>query len=1299
MPLEATFHPNHQHNTSLFFETDGDSIVTRAFELLGAHTLGSDADSQAARSLIQLIDQSIALQLLPDRSSTILQQDLRVHVLDFLFSQHEAERAMAWIWLWDKIDAVDWRQQVVTEQQRTTLRQRFVDVGREDLVLDVYRMLNKSYMPLTGIGNHPDAAGGFKTAVRLFSPESVTSCFELARHHQRPLSELLRIHQLDKERFVSKSFLYGNIQADKKMDLLCSWTEAILTQRSLKPRNVRTRPDMTMESPELALWREMAMVGMLSSEMVIGDVVRATGVTQDDLIRGLRDKANSNEDIYKDSLLDFLQDHSTTDAPSLLSKVIQNLMSPIDAANPLGKTEDYRMLLQGIVFQIATRLQHHGLVSHALELKFRAACAYDDALLSRIESAVRRWKTARITHAADQVKYQQHQHQQRSHVSSSPQVQSFLVNTIEPTLARMCAIAAMQPKEMSVASPTRSASPLVGSSNFFSEWLTAMAEWSPRAGPMLRFLDTPNKSLLPTSTAYSVALQSLLVGGEFDMAVALHLSAYDLMASSVSHTDKKQHHFPSTKELGQLVDCLTQEQDLHRVEQAQWIVDQHLSRERRRRKLSSREHQRTREHSSRFLDTAMLSCLIRAWITHGDFVNVRKQVDRMRKYELQPNKFFYSAFLKALVDLEPTIRNGRLVGGGDGQARHVGRRLAIQHMLHTRYLEDYAHALSLSSTSSTPSHNVSSALEEGWRILFQVIREQEERHADNVCPTRAWSSSGWSSADPSNFATKDSNSVGAEASLTGLDRMKNLVHQMVRVLSHGDTPQPAHVESNADELKESRFRPNIHIFSILLDAYSRRGNTEAILDLLADMSKLGIEPNEVVYTILANAFAKRQNLRAMDQIIRKAEQSGIDTGLYMHNIALNTLVKMEASPEKIHDFIHRMVRMARKQEDDDTSVDMNVTTSSSPSFATSRPVASLGEFRLSPSLLHGLDQVTLSTLINYHTKRRDVDSAEQILRYMTNAGFVPDKGTYYLVLGAYLKQHRTLAGLDLLRSMRSYARYVPDARAWKGLLVCAMKEQAWLDREQDRRGRQTRRSTNLQARYKHNPDQQQQAQQDLSLLEGNMDRESTIGITATTTRRSTRGLSASASDSSLVTQVLRELWATVSYLDAHDVLGPMTGKGKAPWTKRRGGGKSLQEKYVREVFASSSWMTLDQIDMEELAAWIQGIPNSSGSWQNAFTVEVAESNDGKGRHGLLRRILDHLLYEDHHHQSAAKQDIDRRCREALWIIQQVERHGLSLGDKWKWLVVGRRIEQLANWSPEQIRALLSTSYSTTSGPQ
>ncbi|KAG0255584.1 hypothetical protein DFQ27_006192 [Actinomortierella ambigua] len=1261
-----------------------DPIITRAFEILGAHTPASDSSSHIAQSFAQLIDHSIALQLLPDRTSAILQYGPRVHVLDYLFARREAERAMAWIWLWDKIDAVDWRQQVVTEQQRASLHTRFADVDREDFVLDVSRMLNKSYMPMSGMGTNLEGARGLKTPVRLFSPESVAGCFEIARYHQQPLSELLRIHQLDKDRFGSKSFLYGNIQTDKKMDLLSSWTEGILSQRSLKSRASRAMTGAA-DYPE-SLWRELAMVGMLSSELTVEDVVLATGISRHDTVKTHGDVVGCGEGRYQDALVTFVESLPVTDARLLLGVAIRKTMSPIEAISAEDKTEDYRMLLQGIIHQVVTRLQHRGLISHALELRFRAACAHDEALLSRVDSAVIRWRTARV---ADRLRHQQHrQHnnahqQQQSNVSSSPQVQSFLANVIEPRLARMCALAAMQSKKSDAVVDGRNVSPRVSSSDFFSEWFTTMAEWSPCAGPMLRFLETPNKHLLPTTTAYRVALNSLLQGGELDMAVALHLCAYDLVGTSVSQVDKKQHHFPPSEEILHLIDHLTQGQSIAYVERAQWIVDHHLRREKRRQQLSFRDRQPANEHFSQILDTAIISSLVRGWISHGDFGRVQEQAEKMRQYGLQPNKYFYSSFLKALVDLEPTVHNDRLVGGGDGQARQVGRQIAVHHMLQTRYLEGQSQMLSPTASS----HYIPTALDEGWRILFQIIREQEERHAKILGCTDPSVAKGWSSADPNRFTSMEQRTSslrgGAEASVTGLDRMKSLVHQMARATFHGDDSQTARADPSTANTQGSRFQPNIHIFSILLDAYSRRGNTEAILELLADMTKLGMEPNEVVYTILANAFAKSKNLRVMDQVIRKAEQSGVDTGRYMYNIALNTMVKMKASSEKIHEFLQQMARRDQKQQENDTFAGIDYSTSPRQAAAHS------SDMDPPSNPFQGLDQVTLSTLMSYHVDRDDADSADQILRTMTSAGFVPDKSMYFLVLGARIQQHHTLAGLDLLRFMRMHSRHTPDSRAWKGLLTCAMEEQVRLDREQDRLRRQGRRSVSVQGGNKHHHDQQSRQQQSASLEEH-------VGVGpvegAPLAHKVASNIPSPASES-LVVKVLQDLWTTVDRFESRSILQPLTGNERLPWTSRRRD-KSSQEQYVRDVFASSSWMTLDQAETKELAAWMQGGTNN----RRSSIVKIVEPNDGKGRHGLLRRILDHLLRDDRC-TPAARQDVERRCYEALWVVRQVEQHGLSLGDKWKWQVVGRQIERLTSWSPQQIRALLQTPRPTTPPPQ
>ncbi|KAF9118144.1 hypothetical protein BGW39_001434, partial [Mortierella sp. 14UC] len=280
----------------------------------------------------------------------------------------------------------------------------------------------------------------------------------------------------------------------------------------------------------------------------------------------------------------------------------------------------------------------------------------------------------------------------------------------------------------------------------------------------------------------------------------------------------------------------------------------------------------------------------------------------------------------------------------------------------------------------------------------------------------------------------------------------------------------------------------------------------------------------------------------------------------------------------------------------------------------------------------GLDSVTLTTLIKYHIRQNDLRSAQHVLQAMVEAGMVPDSRAYVLLLSGSIRKKDISAGLQTLRVMRTHSGLYPDAKAWKGLLRCAMELE------------------------KSVPTEQQQASRP-SAFNG--------GFQATDGGIPNKDLLQRRPHESPVLMVLHEL-ATV-----------MDEIGRARYSPiySTGMGDEGRKQYLLGIL-TSSWLSLPSKEKEEQSSKV-------------LNAKV------KGKNSLLRRLLDHFLQpilSETDSEGAissslssssslprwteTKEDVLERCQQAIRLVQLVESSGIELGPSWKWDVIVSRVQRL-----------------------
>ncbi|GJJ77885.1 hypothetical protein EMPS_10244 [Entomortierella parvispora] len=481
-------------------------------------------------------------------------------------------------------------------------------------------------------------------------------------------------------------------------------------------------------------------------------------------------------------------------------------------------------------------------------------------------------------------------------------------------------------------------------------------------------------------------------------------------------------------------------------------------------------------------------------------------------------------------------------------------------------------------------------------------------------------------------------------------------------LSGQDLDSPTALKSlvlDPELTQHTSFTPDAFTFSILLGAFAQRGEIESISELFGEMKVLGIEPDEFICTILAHAFAKRGDLRSVNRVLQEARNRRMNPGLPLSNMILNSLVEMNAPIVTIRDALDRMIAEFGRHDsmDSDQEVEIPVRKQDllNPRFhpllsdaVHDRAGATKSRHQTDSKLT--LDAVTMTTLIKYHARQDDLRSAQDIFETMIQAGLVPGQHVYVHLIAACIRGRDVESGVSVIRTMRSESGLQADAKAWKGLFRCALELEA-----QAVAGIRSK-SYNSNSRSFYRPSLGDSHHND------SPKRPQPVSI------------------------VLQELCTVVE--------GLLRCSDKDMEAKN---GTNVAHDYLWKVL-TSSWITMKGIDEPPMPL--------STKKDSVLSSEV------KGRHGLLRRLLDHLLRDAKTKEpkpskgatedvltspsiprrrkhkgfpiseaveskaSEANLDVRQRCEQAIRLVRLVEATGIELGPQWKWDVVIRRIRFL-----------------------
>ncbi|KAF9545768.1 hypothetical protein EC957_010516 [Mortierella hygrophila] len=1149
-------------------------------------------DQQALASAVYPFLQGISSRRLFPSTTTIFQDvtaaptlvsSSRKVALDVFVALGDHKGAMQWIWLWERLDRQDWLCQWSQLEFKQGLTDHFRRSDRPDWVLDLFRLSNKaSGTPELWVQDLLDTM-----------PSRLSSTPAAAGD---TLSLVLHQASMDLGASASKKQYY---QMDfwKRLDQTESWLVGIQGAAVVSPHNNRT--------VEEELWREMAMVGVLSEDLCIEDVVRSVHPDVLAVIRpshsplreGPKDvhQANSNPGGYHDALTAHLEEmiakassaaHSqpgnasskeSVKAFTALQRAIQETMSTASVQDTLGA---YRSLLHNVAHHFALRSRHLGLISQVIEIEFRSLKG--NAIWKQTKLAAGR------SHAGVRQKQSPSPPPQGYGLSTIADVRGFADGYLRSDLAMMCAVSTM------------SAAGSVSNkwTGQLSDWFMAVAESSGLTGPLARSLQCQGQ-LLPGSEAYNKAMWVLLQHQEYDVAVALHCRVY--LEDGAKNVSERIARPPSTEEVKKLVHALVMSDEPKYLDKAHWIVEQHLN------KAQLMSDDAANQPSS--VDVDILTELAGAWSRHAEFDRVHQVVDIMKEHDISHNMTFYNTLLKSLVDLAPLSRPGRRTMGSGEQSgmRELGREIMVRQLLKSRQY----------GRGRQSGENLRTDLDKGWNVFMSAV-----------------------SGDSAGRVSLSGQGMDSPLML------KNLIMES---------------SSSSRQLEGSLFRPDGHTFSILLGAFAKRGEIESISELFVEMKQLGLEPDVVICNILANAFAKRGDLKSVDRVLQEARIRNMEPGLYLTNAVLDNLVETSASASKIRETLSGMVTVAAETESLSSGLDAEIPVRRlDRSQRQNRQIAArdrLARLPGSPSkqsfggapLESGLDSVTLTTLIKYHIRQNDLRSAQHVVQAMVEAGMVPDSRAYVLLLSGSIRKGDIPAGLETLRAMRTQSGLYPDAKAWKGLLRCAMELEKPLQLDHQLISRPSAFDGGFQVPDDGNSKDPQ-------------------------FRRPREGH---------VSLVIQEL-ATVMDEMERTRYSPIRSPDMS-------GSDDARKQYLSGILTS---------------AWISS-PRKDAVKERGDESSRVLSADVKGKNSLLRRLLDHYLQPPVVESGSSsgplslpsslprcpetKEDILERCQHAIRLVRLVESCGIELGPQWKWDVVVRRVRELTGRDASAIAKELSRS--------
>ncbi|KAF9263723.1 hypothetical protein L218DRAFT_330951 [Marasmius fiardii PR-910] len=103
----------------------------------------------------------------------------------------------------------------------------------------------------------------------------------------------------------------------------------------------------------------------------------------------------------------------------------------------------------------------------------------------------------------------------------------------------------------------------------------------------------------------------------------------------------------------------------------------------------------------------------------------------------------------------------------------------------------------------------------------------------------------------------------------------NLIHFSVAIYSHALNGDVDGLNMWLEDLVLHSLRPDVHIFTMLAQAFAKRGDLDSVATVLSQMRSSGLTPNEVTYHNLITLLAYRRDPVGAEAMYKRAIQEGI----------------------------------------------------------------------------------------------------------------------------------------------------------------------------------------------------------------------------------------------------------------------------------------------------------------------------------------------------------------------------------------------------------------------------------------
>ncbi|KAF9448238.1 hypothetical protein P691DRAFT_801062 [Macrolepiota fuliginosa MF-IS2] len=113
----------------------------------------------------------------------------------------------------------------------------------------------------------------------------------------------------------------------------------------------------------------------------------------------------------------------------------------------------------------------------------------------------------------------------------------------------------------------------------------------------------------------------------------------------------------------------------------------------------------------------------------------------------------------------------------------------------------------------------------------------------------------------------------------------------VATFAHARRSDPEGIEYWLNRMNEDGIKPNLHVYSSIIESYMQSGNLRVISDVLDQMRATGLYPNTVVYTNIITALGRHHTPDTAEAIFKRALRENVKPDIAMVGALMNCYVE------------------------------------------------------------------------------------------------------------------------------------------------------------------------------------------------------------------------------------------------------------------------------------------------------------------------------------------------------------------------------------------------------------------------